>query len=71
MMAVSFYWVLFFSLIFMIFYKEKPEIPTSIASEYPREEYMVQLKKLMCNKDYVFLFFGFSLCLSNFNMFIF
>ena len=61
--------ILIFSLV-LLFFKEKPENPCCFVSEYPRENFNESLKKVINNKNFLFLCGGFSLQTSNFCMFV-
>lgn len=57
-------------LMVVILFKERPTKPTSYVSEIGRESYMIALKTLIHNKNYVYLCFGFAFLLSNYVIFV-
>jgi len=54
----------------ILLFKEKPSVPTSFVSNFPREDFFVAIKSMMMNHDFRLLCLGFSFMLANYVIFV-
>ena len=54
----------------LLFYREKPNVPTCFVSNYPREKFFVAIKAMAFNQEFRLLCLGFSFLMANYVVFI-